>query len=316
MFIPAGVARLSGGKVKARAKSEVGSLILRFLAQLGCSEVIDETVLDYACGVLRSMIDEDGGEDEENLAHLDALLVGACGQPYEAHAEAQRQEQWAKLVKEARRTPTAASGPEPQDPGTLLQVQRRAFAPPQSNSQGRADSGEDVNFVGEQPSLKQTSSVVEELKALCSEVVSEAFLQYALERKFHMDAEALAAWLLDSDRAELQSAEALWEQQRERELQNEESARLLKERNKQQILQKFDLRPVIQPKDSKKVGKALPPSDLWTGKQAQQSTVRYLDGRVVTTKGEKFIIEKTAEDWDGGSRGKVYTKGKRGKGFV
>ncbi|GIL70269.1 hypothetical protein Vretifemale_1098 [Volvox reticuliferus] len=88
------------------------------------------------------------------------------------------------------------------------------------------------------------------------------------------------------------------------------------ERNKQQILQKFDLRPVALPKDSKKVGKAEPSLELWTGKQTQQSTVRYLDGRVVTTKGEKFIIEKTGEEWDGGSRGKVYTKGKRGKGFV
>ncbi|GIL47501.1 hypothetical protein Vafri_4313 [Volvox africanus] len=300
----------------AGAKTEVGSLILRLLADLGCSKVIDETVLDYACGVLQSIIDEDGGEDEENLAHLDALLAGACGEPYEAHAEAQRQEQWAKLVQEARHTPTAASGPEPQDPGSLIQVQRRATAPPQSRSQGPVANGEDVNFVGVLPSSRQTPAVVEELKALCSEVVSEAFLQYALERKFHMDAEALAAWLLDSDCAELQNAEALWEQQQEREQQDEESARLLKERNKQQILQKFDLRPVVQPKDSRKVGKALPPSDLWTGKQAQQSTVRYLDGRVVTTKGEKFIIEKTAEDWDGGSRGKVYTKGKRGKGFV
>lgn len=44
--------------------------------------------------------------------------------------------------------------------------------------------------------------------------------------------------------------------------------------------------------------------------------VRYLDGRVVSQKGEKFIIEKIGEEWDGGSRGKVYTKGKRGKGFA
>jgi hypothetical protein len=33
--------------------------------------------------------------------------------------------------------------------------------------------------------------------------------------------------------------------------------------------------------------------------------VRYLDGRVVSTKGEKVIIEKIGEEWDGGSRGKV-----------
>ena len=43
--------------------------------------------------------------------------------------------------------------------------------------------------------------------------------------------------------------------------------------------------------------------------------VRYRDGVRVTTKGEKFVVEASAE-WDGGSKGKVYTKGKRGKGFA
>jgi hypothetical protein len=37
---------------------------------------------------------------------------------------------------------------------------------------------------------------------------------------------------------------------------------------------------------------------------------------VVSCRGEKYIVEKVGEEWDGGSRGKVYTKGKRGKGFV
>jgi hypothetical protein len=44
--------------------------------------------------------------------------------------------------------------------------------------------------------------------------------------------------------------------------------------------------------------------------------VRYRDGQVVSKRGEKFVLETVGEDWDGGSKGKVYTKGKRGKGFV
>ena len=44
--------------------------------------------------------------------------------------------------------------------------------------------------------------------------------------------------------------------------------------------------------------------------------VRYRDGQVTTTKGGgKFIVEEK-EEWDGGSRGKVNNKGKRGPGFV
>jgi hypothetical protein len=36
--------------------------------------------------------------------------------------------------------------------------------------------------------------------------------------------------------------------------------------------------------------------------QGQESKQRYRDGRVVSTKGEKIIVEKVGEDWDGGSR--------------
>jgi hypothetical protein len=43
--------------------------------------------------------------------------------------------------------------------------------------------------------------------------------------------------------------------------------------------------------------------------------VRYRDGQVVSCKGDKYIIEKIGEEWDGGSKGKVYTKGKRGVGY-
>jgi hypothetical protein len=43
--------------------------------------------------------------------------------------------------------------------------------------------------------------------------------------------------------------------------------------------------------------------------------VRYRDGQVVSCKGDKYIIEKVGEEWDGGSKGKVYTKGKRGVGY-
>lgn len=44
--------------------------------------------------------------------------------------------------------------------------------------------------------------------------------------------------------------------------------------------------------------------------------VRFRDGQPVSYKGEKFIVESVKEEWDGGSKGKVYTKGKRGKGYT
>lgn len=51
-------------------------------------------------------------------------------------------------------------------------------------------------------------------------------------------------------------------------------------------------------------------------KEALRGTgVRYLDGQVIATKGERHVVVQETTEWDGGSTGKVITKGKRGKGF-
>lgn len=45
--------------------------------------------------------------------------------------------------------------------------------------------------------------------------------------------------------------------------------------------------------------------------------IRYLDDHIVSYKGEKSItVHRAADDYDGGSKGKVMTKGKRGPGFI
>ena len=54
----------------------------------------------------------------------------------------------------------------------------------------------------------------------------------------------------------------------------------------------------------------------WSFPCVLQNQVRYREGQIVTAKGEKYVVEKVGPDWDGGSTGKVVTKGKRGKGFV
>jgi hypothetical protein len=39
-----------------------------------------------------------------------------------------------------------------------------------------------------------------------------------------------------------------------------------------------------------------------SSKQAPESKLRYRDGQVVSTRGEKVVIERVGEEWDGGSR--------------
>ena len=43
-------------------------------------------------------------------------------------------------------------------------------------------------------------------------------------------------------------------------------------------------------------------------------SLRYREGQVTSTKGGKFLVEEK-EEWDGGSRGRVKTKGKRGPAY-
>ena len=66
--------------------------------------------------------------------------------------------------------------------------------------------------------------------------------------------------------------------------------------------------------------KALRKNDAYLNAQVagkeRESGVRFRDGVVATSKGERYIVENLKEEWNGGSQGKVYTKGKRGKGFV
>ena len=73
------------------------------------------------------------------------------------------------------------------------------------------------------------------------------------------------------------------------------------------FLQRYGFRPVSQ-----NLGKSPVVLD---GKGTNK--VRYHNNEVVTSRGEKYVATASKSDeWDGGSRGKVITKGKRGKGYT
>ena len=67
---------------------------------------------------------------------------------------------------------------------------------------------------------------------------------------------------------------------------------------------RFDLRVVSDSSSTAKKGPIAGADLLQVPKKAmqQESRLRYRDGRVVSTKGEKIIVEKVGEEWDGGSR--------------
>ncbi|PNH10884.1 hypothetical protein TSOC_002378 [Tetrabaena socialis] len=286
----------------------------------------DDAVLEYATGVLQTLADGDGGDDEDvadHLEHLDLLLEGGCEGNYTAIPPAERRSRLAAIAEAARRA--ARAGPSSGPPAASqdlagglhgLNLERRCSS--SSGSSSSRDSCENVchESGGSAGGTDAVPAAVRELSALCSGRLCLGFLQYALECRFTGSLEAMASFLLDSDDRELKASEAEWQETCLQDERERARTQLLEVRNKQQILQKFDLRPVPQAKDPRKHSSKSEPLMITHKSSGKESKVRYLEGRIVSQKGEKFIIEKTAEEWDGGSRGKVFTKGKRGKGFT
>lgn len=97
-----------------------------------------------------------------------------------------------------------------------------------------------------------------------------------------------------------------------------EEEEILREKNlKSSIFMRYGDQ-AVPPKypDQKKKGGPAPVLIVTTVGGGDRKT-RFRDGQIVSRKGEKVIYDKDPwDDYDSGSRGKVKTKGKRGKGFV
>lgn len=107
--------------------------------------------------------------------------------------------------------------------------------------------------------------------------------------------------------------------ERELEINRNRKSSDIDDATKKQILSRFDEELYsLAPRDTKgSKKKALKDSRRASKKSSKSdSNLKYRDGQIVkVAKGQKFIVEDLKEEWDGGSRGKVVSKGKRGVGF-
>ncbi|KAL0049441.1 hypothetical protein WJX82_002527 [Trebouxia sp. C0006] len=135
---------------------------------------------------------------------------------------------------------------------------------------------------------------------------SPAYLNHVLHDVCHNQLEDAAHWLMDQE--DLSKSETSWHAcQEQKQRDAAEAARKEKEHRKQ-LVAKYHLQAVgtsapTEPKQARQAPKS-------------KNQVRYREGQVVTAKGEKYVTERSGQEWDGGSKGKVVTKGKRGKGIV
>ncbi|KOO22111.1 hypothetical protein Ctob_000992 [Chrysochromulina tobinii] len=173
--------------------------------------------------------------------------------------------------------------------------------------QGRG-SGQSPLSTAPPPGYAEAIAMLQELKP----GVSEALCAHVL-RQSAGDSGAAAELLFSSDEAEL-----------ERQVQVE-LARETEERRQLAKADKDARRRAIERNDAVRDLAAdcveLSAPRLPYAKSRKESLAaakgpRYLDGQVVAHKGEKHIVVDNREEWDGGSRGRVKTKGKRGPGWT
>jgi hypothetical protein len=135
-------------------------------------------------------------------------------------------------------------------------------------------------------------------------------------RRCHGDLEAAAQQVLEWDE-EVPQQEAAWRSSRaEAEAASaREAAAAASERRR--VCARFNLQAVPESSSGgRRPKKGQVAVDAWQPADVAKRNVRYRDGRLVSTRGEKYIVESVSEEYDGGSRGKVKTKGKRGVGFA
>lgn len=153
------------------------------------------------------------------------------------------------------------------------------------------------------------------------------------------DASEAAAWLSGAATGDAAAAaddngdngESAWRAAREERRRRRRAERAADEAARARLLEKFDATAVVTSGElgggAGGGGRGGAPVRLWgeaggkkgggsssSSKQPQQQ--RFRDGVAVTSKGEKYITIKEGEEWDGGSRGRVVLKGKRGAGGV
>ena len=155
---------------------------------------------------------------------------------------------------------------------------------------------------------------VVEVRSIVPEA-SEALCAYALSLCGGQCNEAAEMLISDTEAGGL-GARELERQRAEAAVEEERAAELSGEaRGRQRAVMRNDAVRDHRA-DGEKPPPIGPPRLPYSEKRKGERQLRYLDGQVVAQKGERHVtVASSREEWDGGSRGRVKSKGKRGPGY-
>jgi len=171
--------------------------------------------------------------------------------------------------------------------------------------------GEDEEDDGRLLDVDSEASL-EILRGVCglSDKSQDDVLIFLMSRVVLGDADDTARWLLDHSFEEARQLKFAHDKANlARQKADAEKERIARER----IVRKFDEKAEPLNGSDEKLKVSRKQKSL---SEPQESKIRYLDGKVVATNGAKYIEIQQKEEWDGGSRGRVKTKGKRGTGWA
>ena len=273
----------------------------------------DGVTVDYIIGLITG---DDGDVDIDSAVEL----LGAHADDFSEEALRAVVLQAASLVEADRVIGgVAAVTLDDAEPRVVASTEPRIAAPPPAAGPAPPASRTD-SAAGSSSDLASKQSSVPDAVASLMELVpdaSAALCEYVLRKSAWEVADALELLLgKDLESLEAEAARAAEAAARAREAR-ELADRRAEKQARRAILERNDkvrdyAADGVEPKLS---APRLPYSG--TRKEALRgSGARFLDGQVVATKGEKHIVVNAKPEWDGGSTGKVYTKGKRGKGYV
>jgi len=268
------------------------------VAAFAVAHGIDEAVIAFAAGAVEDRTDADVD------AAVD-LLAAACdaGAADVEALHAALTDACVVVEKSPPRAPRAAAHASPSALLKCLDLEGR-------RRQRDLEVEEPTTASAPEPERAAPAASVDALACLFP-AASRSFLAHALLATSDAgdDAAAAAAWMTEGDAGD---AEAAWRAARAAAAAAASAAAAADDAAKVRTLDRFSHAPETS-------GAA--PARAWGGadapahKKKNQPTTRFLDGAPITTR-DKYVVVADKPEWDGGSRGKVKTKGKRGTGVA
>ncbi|BDA44039.1 hypothetical protein COCOBI_05-2230 [Coccomyxa sp. Obi] len=276
-----------------------------------CDPNADDAVVDYLTGII-----QDAETDNVDLEEIEDVVTGFFPNFASLREEEKHEALWSLLQKgqvsqcsaeeeSVAETPKVTSMLSAAEAGPRPPVDARA-APP-----GWTPCCVNMETGGHE--VEALANLWPEEVPFCSE-----YAAHILHAKGLGCVETTANWTLEIGPQNLQRQQQLWMRDAEREAEAREAAKRAEKEARKKTLAKFSLQPETTAAPTKGKGKQGGSVEPWTSTDnaSGRNGVRYRDGQLVSTRGEKFIMETISTEWNGGSTGKVYTKGKRGKGVV